>query len=213
MQPLSIAARLTDPVAATTIINALVSAGADLSAVCGNEMTPLHWAAFKNNPAATVALLAAGAALVAQDSSGYTPLELARCMIPFAKKDGYECLKVLIQAEHQAGTDPAAVFAMLKYNKHTVVHPDAIAPFVDSFGFEHVQWDVVPSPNPCDVPAFMRILARAPHADAREIICRLPPATAQRVRTTLASLLCLNRVHALPSSIASAISRLALIDV
>ena len=70
MTPLCIAACLSDPVAATTIINALVSAGADLSAVCGMEKTPLHWAVFINNPAATVALLAAGAALVAKDSNG-----------------------------------------------------------------------------------------------------------------------------------------------
>ncbi len=71
------------------LVEALLDAGADVSAKGSGDWTPLHLSAEKNAAEAATALIAGGANLNAKNSNGDTPLQIAR------SRSSQEVLEVL----------------------------------------------------------------------------------------------------------------------
>jgi ankyrin repeat protein len=224
--PMHLAALNTHPRSAAACIASLVAAGADVDALNHDGQTPLHFALRNENSLAVYttvkALLDAGADPHVQDSRGRTPLHMSACRLdatgmhllvaagapvdipddngrtPLSEAWVHGRLYALIE---RASPPPTAVFASL-----------ATAPelswawfrtFVELFGLpSEAQWALVPL-DP--FPFLATLLPNAPPAAASEIVRRLPPAAAGRLRV---SLLALNRFR-LPAAIASHIACLA----
>lgn len=77
---------------ADSMMNELLSAGADINATDNAQRTALHWAAMVSNLTGLKALIEHGANKDAQDEKEQTPLFLA------TREGAYECVQTLLQA-------------------------------------------------------------------------------------------------------------------
>ena len=193
MEPLHYAARNPYAEAAVAAIKALVAAGADVRAKDDNGREPMHSAVQNTSAKATVAamqaLLSAGTDAWAKNKRGYTPLRLLMQKNPnpsdlsWSLNDGDLMASVLLAA---GPTDAALEDLRSASSAYAeLLLPDFI---VSRAPLTAAQWASVweAAPDPC--PGLGRTLptALACSADqARQLVRRLPPADAQRLRAFL----------------------------
>ena len=189
--------------AAVAAIKALVAAGADLQTKDRHGWEPLHsavrnWSA-EAAVAAMQALLSAGSDAWAVVNNGYTPLWLTFGRSAYPNdlngqiNNGALVASVLLVSGHTDTALEELQYAQLTYAE--LLLPDFI---VDRSPLTAAQWDSVwallhPA-DPC--PGLGRVLPTAlacSEFQAWQVVCRLPPADAQRLRTFLLCLGLLQR--------------------
>ena len=159
---------------AAAAIQALLAAGSDVLAKDNDGWQPLHDAAFnmddKAADAAIQALLAAGADVRAKSNSGKTPLRLALHSRLTAAAALVRAGRAGAVLEELCSADPSGAHQLF---------PEFVASHVP---LTKRQWLSIPTACPGLGRALPAALASSDE-QAGQLVCRLPPADSERLRT------------------------------
>ena len=188
-EPVHYAASNQDAKAAAAAVTALVAAGEDVRAKGSYGRNPLHHAAaYQNVGAAAVvqALVAAGADGRAKDRNRQTPLQLL-FRRPFTPELAAAAAELLSAEQTDAGLEAIRFTADPRYSRQLL--PGFIAshlPLTDA------QWALIPTDPRLGLARALPTVLAFSVGQASQLVRRLPPPDAQRLRTAA---LCLARVQ------------------